>query len=73
MNLEDATIADDQVGDELLVLASNNTTVQGYLQISLTTQGTIQIRGTRTLVPWLLRKLAQDGWYVVLEHLRWCG
>lgn len=73
MNLEDTTITDDQVGEELLVLASNSTTVQGYLQISLTTQGTMQIRGTRTLVPWLLRELVQDGWCVVLEHPRWCG
>lgn len=48
-------------------------TVQGYLQISLVHNGSVQIRGTRPLMNWLFNELAKDGWSVTLEDIRWCG
>lgn len=45
----------------------------GYLQISLTEDGHISVRGTRLLVDWLLRRLAADGWHIELDSIHWCG
>lgn len=47
--------------------------LSGYLQISLSTDGKIAIRGTRSLLEWLLRRLADDGWQIELDSVRWCG
>lgn len=46
---------------------------QGYLQVSLTNEGMIQVRGTRSLMNWLIQELAKDGWCVNFENSRWCG
>jgi hypothetical protein len=47
--------------------------LQGYLQISLSGNGTLQVRGTRSLMDWLSKELANDGWCVHFEDIRWCG
>lgn len=47
--------------------------LQGYLQISLAHDGTLQVRGTRSLMDWLSYALASDGWCIVFEDNRWCG
>lgn len=45
----------------------------GYLQISLSNDGTIQVRGTRHLFDWFLQRLAADGWRVDFDEIHWCG
>lgn len=47
--------------------------LEGYLQISLTPEGEITVRGTRLLLEWLLQNLAEEGWQIQLESVRWCG
>lgn len=46
---------------------------EGYLQVVLTTDGRISVRGSRALTDWLLRQLASDGWQIELDQIRWCG
>jgi hypothetical protein len=45
----------------------------GYLQIDLTDNGQIVLRGSRLLLDWMLHQLAADGWQVELDSIRWCG
>lgn len=46
---------------------------RGYLQISITHQGQLEMRGTRGYVEWLLFELTQRGWSLEMDNLRWCG
>jgi hypothetical protein len=45
----------------------------GYVQITLTTEGRIALRGSRQMLEWLLRELTEEGWKLELDDLRWCG
>ena len=45
----------------------------GYLQLSLGADGRIALRGSRLLLDWLLQELAEDGWEIELDSIRWCG
>lgn len=45
----------------------------GYLQIDLTSDGQIVLRGSRLLLDWMLHELAIDGWQLELDNIRWCG
>lgn len=47
--------------------------LEGYLQITVSTEGHLVLRGTRSLVEWLLPHLAREGWQIELDSLRWCG
>lgn len=47
--------------------------LEGYLQISLTKDGRLSLRGSRLFVEWFLQQLAAKGWVVEFDNLRWCG
>jgi hypothetical protein len=47
--------------------------LNGYLQIDLTDDGQIVLRGSRLLLDWMLHELARDGWQLELDNIRWCG
>ena len=45
----------------------------GYVQLSFCADGRVAFRGSRRLLDWLLQELAEDGWEIELDTMRWCG
>lgn len=72
---EDMQPARDAAAAELVPPAAlrSELPLSGYLQIDLTSDGQIALRGSRLLLDWVLYELALDGWQVELESIRWCG
>jgi hypothetical protein len=48
-------------------------TLQGYVQVSISKEGRIAVRGSRQMFDWFLRRLAAEGWLIDLEDVHWCG
>lgn len=47
--------------------------VAGYLSITLDETGHVRVRGSRTMLAWILEQLAARGWRFDLEDISWCG
>ena len=45
----------------------------GYVQLSFSVDGRVAFRGSRRLLDWLLQELAEEGWEIELDTMRWCG
>lgn len=54
-------------------LEKSDSISEGYLQISLDSDGHITLRGTRMLADWLLKRMASEGWQLEVDPMTWCG
>lgn len=63
----------DDAGVHLFGTRRDASNSAGYLQIFLSSDGRISLRGSRHLVDWLVTRLAHDGWQIELDEMRWCG